>query len=92
MTWYRRCEGVKAYTTTLIRQRAEAGSLVPAKDPFVQQQIRRMDRAHPLICPYFIQSRVFIQADAAGLKMVPSAAVRTKAERVNSRCVWPPRG
>lgn len=86
---YRRCEGVKAYTTTLIRQRAEAGSLVPAKDPFVQQQIRRMDRAHPLICPYFIQSRVFVQVDAAGLKMVPSAAVRTKAERVNSRCIWP---
>jgi DNA excision repair protein ERCC-2 len=80
---------VKSYTTNLIRQRAEAGSLVPAKDPFVQQQIRRMDRAHPLICPYFVQSRVFVQAEPAGLKMVPSAAIRTKAERVNSRCTWP---
>jgi DNA excision repair protein ERCC-2 len=86
---YRRCEGVKAYTMNLIRQRAEAGSLIPAKDPVVQQQIRRMDRSHPLLCPYFIQSRVFIQADGAGLKLVPSAAVRTRAERVNSEQILP---
>lgn len=86
---YRRCEGVRAYSTTLIRDRAEKGSLVPSKDPVVRQQIRRMDRDHPLICPYFINSRVFVQAEVAGLKMVPSGVLRTKAERISSENIPP---
>ncbi len=86
---YRRCEGVRAYSTTLMRDRAEKGSLVPSKDPVVLQQIRRMDRDHPLICPYFISSRVFVQAEVAGLKMIPSGVLRTKAERISSESIPP---
>jgi DNA excision repair protein ERCC-2 len=37
---YRRCEGLKALSTALMRDRAEAGSLVPSKDRVVRQQIR----------------------------------------------------
>jgi DNA excision repair protein ERCC-2 len=79
---YRRCEGVKSFSTALMRERAEKGALVPAKDPFILQQIRRMDREHPLICPYYIHSRQFIPSDVGGIKMVPSAVLRTKSDRV----------
>ncbi len=85
---YRRCEGVKAFSTTLMRQRAEKGSLVPSKDPFIRQQIRRMDPARPLICPYFIGSRVFAGTEG-GLKMLPSTALKTRAERVARQDTWP---
>ena len=68
---YRRCEGVKAFSSSLMRERAEKGALIPAKDPFIIQQVRRMDRDHPLICPYFINSKMFVQADTVGVKMVP---------------------
>lgn len=85
---YRRCEGVKGFSTTLMRQRAEKGSLVPSKDPFIQQQIRRMDPQRPMLCPHFIGSRVYVQSDE-GLRMVPSASLQTKAERVTRETVWP---
>ncbi len=87
---YRRCEGVKAFSNSLMRDRAERGALIPAKDPFIVQQIRRMDREHPLLCPYYINSRMFVQAEAVGVKMVPSSALRTKADRVIAHPV-PPR-
>jgi len=79
---YRRCEGVKAFSTTLMRDRAEKGAFVPAKDPFIIQQIRRMDPEHPIICPYFIHSRMFVPSDTGGVKMVPSTGLRTKADRI----------
>ena len=79
---YRRCEGVKAFSNSLMRDRAERGALIPAKDPFILQQIRRMDKEHPLLCPYYINSKMFVQAEAVGVKMVPSTALRTKADRV----------
>ena len=85
---YRRCEGVKGFSTTLMRQRAEKGALVPSRDPFIRQQIRRADPQKPLLCPYFIESRVFVQSEG-GLRMVPSAALQTKADRVAGRTVWP---
>jgi len=85
---YRRCEGVKGFSTTLMRQRAGRGSLVPSRDPYIQQQIRRMDPQKPLLCPYFIGSRVFVQSEG-GVRMVPSAALQTRADRVTSRTVWP---
>jgi DNA excision repair protein ERCC-2 len=78
---YRRCEGVKAFSNSLMRERADRGALVPAKDPFIIQQIRRMDRDHPIICPFYIKSKSFIQADGGGLRMVPSSTLRSKAER-----------
>ena len=86
---YRRCEGVKKFSTALMRERAERGALLPAKDPFVAQQIRRMDREHPLICPYFIHSRMFLAGDAGGVRMVPSADLRSKANRVLAAPVDP---
>jgi DNA excision repair protein ERCC-2 len=87
---YRRCEGVKAFSNSLMRDRAERGALIPAKDPFILQQIRRMDREHPLLCPYYITSKMFVHAEAGGIKMVPSTALRTKADRVIASPV-PPR-
>ncbi len=87
---YRKCEGVKAFSSSLMRDRAERGALNPSKDPFIHQQIRRMDKEHPLLCPYYINSKMFVQADTVGVKMVPSTALRAKAERVISHPV-PPR-
>jgi DNA excision repair protein ERCC-2 len=79
---YRRCDGVKTFSSALMRERAEKGALVPIKDPFIIQQIRRMDREHPIICPYFIASRQFVPGDTGGIKMVPSTTVRSKSEQV----------
>ncbi|MGD0080474.1 MAG: ATP-dependent DNA helicase [Methanoregula sp.] len=87
---YRRCEGVKAFSSSLMRDRAERGALIPSKDPFVIQQIRRMDKEHPLLCPYYINSKMFVQAETVGVKMVPSTALRSKAEKVIAHPV-PPR-
>jgi DNA excision repair protein ERCC-2 len=87
---YRRCEGVKAFSNSLMRDRAEKGALNPAKDPFIVQQIRRMDKEHPLLCPYYIASKQFVPAETMGVRMVPSTALRTRAERVIQHPV-PPR-
>ncbi|MDD1685037.1 MAG: ATP-dependent DNA helicase [Methanoregula sp.] len=87
---YRRCEGVKAFSNSLMRDRAERGALDPKKDPFIVQQVRRMDREHPLLCPYYIASKQFVPAETMGLRMVPSAALRAKADRVITNPV-PPR-
>ncbi|MFA5331142.1 MAG: ATP-dependent DNA helicase [Methanoregula sp.] len=86
---YRRCEGVKSFSSALMRDRAEKGVLVPAKDPFIIQQIRKMDRDHPLICPYFIASRMFVPGETGGVKMVPSTIVRAKSDRVLDDPVQP---
>ena len=86
---YRRCEGVKTFSVSLMKERAERGSLVPSKDTLILQQIRKMDRDKPIICPYFIASRVFVQAEGVGLRMVPSASLKTRAERLLSQCVEP---
>jgi DNA excision repair protein ERCC-2 len=79
---YRRCEGVKGLTTSLMRERAEQGSLVPALDPVIKKQVARIDRDHPMICPYFINSRIYIKAEGGALKMAPSPPLRLKADRV----------
>jgi len=87
---YRRCEGVKAFSNSLMRDRADKGALNPAKDPFIVQQVRRMDREHPLLCPYFIKCRQFVPAETMGVRMVPSAELRSRAEQVIESPV-PPR-
>ena len=86
---YRRCEGVKAFSNSLMRERAEKGALNPAKDPFIVQQVRRMDREHPILCPYYIASKMFVPAESIGVKMVPSAALRSKADRVIANAIGP---
>ncbi|MDD1709434.1 MAG: ATP-dependent DNA helicase [Methanoregulaceae archaeon] len=80
---YRRCEGVKAVSTSLMRERAEKGSLVPSKDPVITQQIRKLDEEHPVICPYYIRSRVFLTGEGSSLRMVPSTPLKAKAERIS---------
>jgi DNA excision repair protein ERCC-2 len=87
---YRRCEGVKAFSNSLMRDRAEKGAMIPSKDPFIIQQIRRMDKEHPLLCPYYIGSKMFVQAEGVGIRMVPSTELRNKADRVIANPV-PPR-
>lgn len=86
---YRRCEGVKSFSNALMRDRAEKGALTPAKDPFIIQQIRRMDREHPLLCPYYIASKMFVPGESIGVKMVPSTALRSKADRVIANAISP---
>lgn len=86
---YRMCEGLKAFSSSLMRDRAHKGSLAPANDPVIKNQLKRQDRDHPLLCPYFIKSRVFIEND--GLKMTPSNLLRTKAEQVSKALVPPER-
>ncbi|PKL68295.1 MAG: helicase [Methanomicrobiales archaeon HGW-Methanomicrobiales-1] len=87
---YRKCEGVKAFSSSLMRDRADKGALIPAKDPFIIQQIRKQDKEHPLLCPYYITSKMFVPADTMGVKMVPSTELRAKADRVIAHPV-PPR-
>ena len=86
---YRRCEGVKALSTSLMRERAEQGSLVPASDPVIRKQITKTDREHPMICQYFIKSRVFIKAEGGALRMVPSPDLRSRADRATGSGVHP---
>jgi len=86
---YRRCEAVKALSTSLMRDRAERGALNPGKDPFVRQQIRRMDRDHPILCPHFIHSRMFISAENGQLRMVPSVTLRSRSDRVIDEMISP---
>ncbi|HZD43728.1 MAG TPA: ATP-dependent DNA helicase, partial [Methanomicrobiales archaeon] len=88
---YRRCEGVKALSTSLMTDRARKGALVPAKDILIRQQIRKASRDRPLICPYFINSRVFVNQEDAGLRMVASPSLRTRADRVSAEVVLPER-
>ena len=85
---YRVCEGLKAFSTSLMRERARKGALVPANDKFITDQIRKQDVEHPLLCPYFIRSRVFIEG-ADGLRMVPSNTLRTRADQVARTQVSP---
>jgi DNA excision repair protein ERCC-2 len=49
-----------------------------------------MDKEHPLLCPYYIASKQFVPAETMGVRMVPSTALRTRAERVIQHPV-PPR-
>lgn len=87
---YRLCEGLKAFSTSLMRDRAQKGSLVPSKDPVVRQQIKKNSPEQPMICPYFIRSRVYADS-GEGLKMIPSQTLRTKAEQACRQYITPER-
>ena len=86
---YRKCEGVKAFTTSLMQQRAERGSYDPSKDKVILDQIHRQDKDHPLICPYFVNSRVFVPSEEGGRRMVPSPDIRKKSETAQKKVVTP---
>lgn len=86
---YRRCEGVKAFTSALMQQRADRGSFDPATDKQILEQIRKQDREHPLICPYFVNSRVFVQSEEGGRRMIPSPELRRKSDIAQKQIVRP---
>jgi len=86
---YRRCEGVKAVSTSLMRERAEQGALNPSKDPVIVRQIRKQDADHPIICPHYIRSRVFAGGDGTALRILPSTALKSRAERISRELAWP---
>ena len=86
---YRRCEGVKAFSTSLMQQRAEKGSLNPAADKYILEQLRKQDRDYPILCPYFINSRVFVPGEEGGKRLVPSPDLRRKSDAVQKRIVRP---
>jgi DNA excision repair protein ERCC-2 len=86
---YHRCEGVKAVSTSLMRERAGTGQLVPSRDPVIIRQIKKLDPQHPIICPYFIKSRVFAGGEGNALRMLPSTALRSRADRVTRERVLP---
>ncbi|MDD1674999.1 MAG: ATP-dependent DNA helicase [Methanomicrobiales archaeon] len=88
---YRKCEGVKAFSVALMTDRAERGSLIPAKDLLIRQQIRKMSPDHPLICPYYIHSKSFVPQEDAGVRMVASVQLRTLSERISAKVVDPER-
>jgi DNA excision repair protein ERCC-2 len=87
---YRLCEGVKHYTTALMRDRAGKGSLVPSKDPVIKDQIAHMAPERPLICPYYVSSRVFVNTPE-GLTMAPSATLKARAEQASRKGMAPDR-
>lgn len=86
---YRKCEALKALSSSLMRERAMKGSLVPIKDPVIRQQIKRVSHDHPIICPYFIYTRIFLDNEDGGLKVVPSSLMSSKGEKLSREVVWP---
>lgn len=87
---YRICEGLKAFSSSLMRERARKGAHVPANDKVIADQVRLQDAEHPLLCPYFIRSRVFVEG-ADGLRMVPSGTLKTRGDQVARTRVAPDR-
>ncbi|WP_245920380.1 ATP-dependent DNA helicase [Methanospirillum stamsii] len=87
---YRKCEAVKAFSTALIRERADRGSLDPSRDKQILLQIQKNDSEHPLICPYYIRSRIAIQNEkGGGFRLVPSEACKKLSGRVIEHCIKP---
>ncbi|MDD1729120.1 MAG: ATP-dependent DNA helicase, partial [Methanospirillum sp.] len=87
---YRKCEAVKAFSTSLIKERADRGAMDPSRDPFILQQIKKNDPDHPLICPFFIRSKTAVYSEKSGnIKLIPSDACKRKAELISSKGVDP---
>ncbi|WP_181391569.1 ATP-dependent DNA helicase [Methanospirillum lacunae] len=87
---YRKCEAVKAFSTSLIKERADRGVLDPSKDPYILQQIKKNDPDHPLLCPFFIRSKAAVYSEKSGnYKIIPSESCRRKAEIISSKGVDP---
>lgn len=87
---YRKCEAVKAFSTSLIKERADKGAMDPSRDPFIVQQIKKNDPDHPLICPFYIRSKTAVYSEkSGGIKLIPSESCRRKAELISSKGVDP---
>ena len=89
---YRKCEAVKAFSTSLIKERADKGSMDPSRDPYIIGQIKKNDSDHPLICPFFIRSKTAVYSEkGGGIKLIPSETCRKKATIISSKGVDPRR-
>ncbi|NLV25691.1 MAG: ATP-dependent DNA helicase [Methanomicrobiales archaeon] len=87
---YRKCESVKAFSTALIRERADRGSLDPSRDKQILKQIQKNDPDHPLICPFFIRSRIAVPNEkSGGFRLVPSEQCKKLSGRVIDKCIRP---
>ncbi|MHC1626325.1 MAG: ATP-dependent DNA helicase [Methanoculleaceae archaeon] len=86
---YRRCEGVRAFSTQLMLERARRGASHPAKDPVIRRQIEKMDHEHPLICPYFIYSRTYTESRDGTGRIGLSGALLSRATQLSTRMVPP---
>jgi len=87
---YRKCESVKGFSTALIRERADKGSLDPSRDKQILEQIRRNDPDHPIICPFFIRSRIAVQNEkGSGFRLAPSDSCKRLSSRVIQRSIHP---
>jgi DNA excision repair protein ERCC-2 len=87
---YRKCEAVKAFSTALIRERADRGSLDPTRDKIILDQIRKNDPDHPLICPYYIRSKIAVLNEkGGGLRLLPSDGCKKISGRVIERSILP---
>jgi DNA excision repair protein ERCC-2 len=86
---YRKCEVLKSLSTSLMRDRAANGALVPHRDPFIRRQILHLNREHPLICPPFIHTRIFMDQGGEGPHIVPSSAMRRYADRLATEVISP---
>ena len=87
---YRKCEAVKAFSTSLIKERADRGAMDPSRDAFILQQIKKNDPDHPLICPFYIRSRTAVYSEkGGGIKLIPSESCRRKADVISSKGIDP---
>lgn len=87
---YRKCEAVKAFSTSLMKERADKGAMDPSRDPYILQQLKKNDPDHPLLCPHYIRSRTAVYSEKAGnIKLIPSESCRRKADILSSRGVDP---
>ncbi len=80
---YHKCETVKMFSTALIKERAERGSLNPFRDPVIIQQIKKNDPDHPILCPFFIRSKTAVTSEkGGGIRIIPSEECRRLADKI----------
>lgn len=87
---YRKCEAVKAFSTSLIKERADKGSMDPMRDSYILNQLKKNDPEHPLICPFFIRSKTAVYSEkGGGIKLIPSEACKRKSSLISTKGIDP---
>jgi DNA excision repair protein ERCC-2 len=89
---YRKCEAVKAFSTSLIKERADKGSMDPLRDQYIISQMKKNDPDHPLICPFFIKSKTAVYSEkGGGIKLIPSEPCKRKSNLISEKGIDPRR-
>ncbi|MBN1167546.1 MAG: ATP-dependent DNA helicase [Methanospirillaceae archaeon] len=87
---YRKCEAVKTFSSSLMKDRALSGHFDPSKDPMIKRQIQQNDPEHPVICPFFIRSKVFYPSEkGGGLRIGPSPLLKNRADTILTHAIPP---